>query len=44
MSLILNGTEGSGGRCGYRYGYRYGYHYGYGSGYHYGSDEKTGGG
>lgn len=30
MSLILNGTEGSGGR----YGYRYGYHYGYGSGYH----------
>ena len=39
MSLILNGTEGSGGR----YGYRYGYHYGYGSGYHYGSDEKRGG-
>lgn len=38
MSLILNGTEGSGGR----YGYRYGYHYGYGSGYHYGSDEKRG--
>ena len=36
MSLILNGTEGSGGR----YGYCYGYHYGYGSGYHYGSDEK----
>ena len=36
MSLILNGTEGSGGR----YGYRYGYHYGYGSGYHYGYDEK----
>ena len=36
MSLILNGTEGSGGR----YGYRYGYHYGYGSEYHYGSDEK----
>lgn len=34
MSLILNGTEGSGGRDGYRYGYRYGYHYGYGSGYH----------
>ena len=24
MSLILNGTEGSGGRYGYRYGYRYG--------------------
>ena len=40
MSLILNGTEGSGGRYGYRYVYRYGYHYGYGSGYHYGSDEK----
>ena len=40
MSLILNGTEGSGGHYGYRYGYRYGYHYGYGSGYHYGSDEK----
>mgnify|MGYP000638429777 FL=1 len=40
MSLILNGTEGSGGRYGYRYGYLYGYHYGYGSGYHYGSDEK----
>ena len=39
MSLILNGTEGSGGR----YGYRYGYHYGYGSGYHYGSDGKLGG-
>lgn len=39
MSLILNGTKGSGGR----YGYRYGYHYGYGSGYHYGSDEKRGG-
>ena len=43
MSLILNGTEGSGGHYGYRYGYRYGYHYGYGSGYHYGSDEKRGG-
>ena len=43
MSLILNGTEGSGGHYGYRYGYRYGYHYGYGSGYHYGSDDKRGG-
>lgn len=31
MSVILNGTEGSGT---YRYGYRYGYHYGYGSGYY----------
>lgn len=40
MSLILNATEGSGGR----YGYRYGYHYGYGSGYHYGSDGKRPGG
>lgn len=40
MSLILNGTEGSGGR----YGYCYGYRYGYGSGYHYGSDGKRGGG
>lgn len=40
MSLILNGTEGSGGLYGYRYGYRYGYHYGYGSGYHYGSDRE----
>lgn len=36
MSMILNGTEGSKGR----YGYRYGYHYGYGSGYHYSSDSK----
>ncbi|MDR0954929.1 MAG: polysaccharide biosynthesis tyrosine autokinase [Rikenellaceae bacterium] len=40
MSLILNGTENSGGRYGakykykYKYGYRYGYKYGYGySGY-----------
>ena len=40
MSLILNGTEGSGGRYGFRYGNRYGYHIGYGSEYHYGSDEK----
>ena len=38
MSLILNGTEGSGGR----YGYCYGYRYDYGSGYHYGSDGKRG--
>lgn len=38
MFLILNGTEGSGGR----YGYCYGYRYGYGSGYHYGSDGKRG--
>ncbi len=32
MSLILNGTEATGGynRYGYHYGYRYGYHYGYG--------------
>lgn len=38
MSLILNGTEGSGGR--YGYGYRYGYHYGYGYGYHYGGKKE----
>ncbi len=44
MVLILNGTEGSGGKYGYRYGYRYGYHYGYGEGYHYGSDGKHRGG
>ncbi len=37
MSLILNGTESSGGRYG-KYGYyRYGYGYGYGYGYHYGA-------
>ncbi|MDR1624479.1 MAG: polysaccharide biosynthesis tyrosine autokinase [Tannerellaceae bacterium] len=30
MSLMLNGTTGSGGRYDYRYGYKYGYHYGYG--------------
>ena len=29
LSMILNGTESTGGR----YGYRYGYHYGYGSYY-----------
>ena len=29
MSVILNGTDGGGGRCGYKYGYKYGYHYGY---------------
>lgn len=44
MSVILNGTEGGGGRYGYgygyRYGYRYGYHYGYGYGYHYGAERK----
>ncbi len=40
MALILNGTEGSGGK----YGYRYGYRYGYGEGYHYGSDGKHRGG
>jgi len=44
MALILNGTEGSGGKYGYRYGYRYGYHYGYGTGYDYGSgDDRRGG-
>ena len=34
LSMILNGTEGAGGR----YGYRYGYHYGYAS--YYGSKDK----
>ena len=38
LSLILYGTEGSGGR----YGYCYGFRYGFGSGYHYGSDGKRG--
>lgn len=37
MSLILNGTESSSGR----YGYRYSYRYGYGNNYHYGSDKKA---
>ena len=36
MSVILNGTEGAGGR----YGYRYGYRYCYGSGSYYGSSSK----
>lgn len=30
MALLLNGTESSYGKYGYRYGYRYGYNYGYG--------------
>jgi capsular exopolysaccharide synthesis family protein len=30
MSLILNGTDGDGGRYGREHGYKYGYHYGYG--------------
>ena len=41
LSVILNGTESTGGRYSYRYGYRYGYHYGYAS--YYGSKEKRGG-
>ena len=41
LSLILNGTESTGGRYSYRYGYRYGYHYGYAS--YYDSKEKRGG-
>ena len=41
LSLILNGTESTGGRYSYRYGYRFGYHYGYAS--YYGSKEKRGG-
>ena len=36
LSMILNGTESTGGR--YGYGYRYGYHYGYAS--YYGGKEK----
>lgn len=46
MSVILNGTEGAGGKYyTYRYGYRYGYNYGYGYSYHYGNkDENNGGG
>ncbi|HBV83802.1 MAG TPA: chromosome partitioning protein ParA, partial [Lachnospiraceae bacterium] len=35
MALLLNGTESSYGKYGYRYGYRYGYNYGYG---HYASE------
>lgn len=38
LTVILNGTESTGGRYSYRYGYRYGYHYGYAS--YYGSKEK----
>lgn len=33
MSVILNGTDGGGGRCGYKYWYKYGYKYGYHYGY-----------
>lgn len=46
MSVILNGTEGAGGKYySYRYGYRYGYNYGYGYSYHYGgNDDKNNGG
>ncbi len=40
MAMILNGTEGNGGKYGYKYGYRYGYQYGYGYGYHYGSNKS----
>ena len=40
MSLVLNATETSSGRYGYKYGYKYGYHYGYGNSYHYGNDDK----
>ncbi|WP_303209004.1 GumC family protein [Bacteroides oleiciplenus] len=36
LSMILNGTESTGGR--YGYGYRYGYHYGYAS--YYGGKDK----
>ncbi len=41
MSIILNCTEGSGGRYGYKYGYRYAYHYGYGYGYGYNYGSKA---
>ena len=37
MSVILIGTEASGGR----YGYRYGYQYGYGSGSYYGNNDRS---
>lgn len=37
MSLILNGTQDSG----TRYGYKYAYHYGYGNGYRYDSDKNS---
>lgn len=40
MTLVLNATETSAGRYGYKYGYKYGYHYGYGSSYHYGNGES----
>ena len=45
LSVILNGTESTGGRYSYRYGYHYGYRYGYHNGYssYYGSKAKTGG-
>lgn len=33
LSVILNGTESTGGRYSYRYGYSYGYHNGYTSYY-----------
>ena len=39
LSVILNGTESTGGRYSYRYGYRYGYHYGYAS--YYGSKKNN---
>lgn len=38
LSVLLNGTESSGGRYSYRYGYRHGYHYGYDS--YYGSQKQ----
>ena len=37
MSLILNGTQDSGSR----YGYKYAYHYGYGNGYRYDSGKNS---
>jgi capsular exopolysaccharide synthesis family protein len=40
MSIILNGTENSGGRYGSKSKYQYGYKYGYGYGYGYGGYTK----
>lgn len=40
MAVVLNGTEGSTGRYGYRYGYKYGYQYGYGNKSYYGSSKE----
>jgi capsular exopolysaccharide synthesis family protein len=41
MCMLLNGTEGTGGRYGYRYGYKYGYRYGYHNNYYGGNRSKN---